>query len=183
MRLFALCLAALALGACGQGESASAGCALSAAHEVRWSATAPDVITARAEGPTCAQAVVTLTMRNAQGDPLWAFASTYVAMKYGDAPPEGAAATQAEMEQFLAGWADVTLSRTTALPAWRAEAATLSESASTFAYDTPFERDVYEMLRTRDLPMLCYAATVESTQCLIVDPASNTPALMAAYGP
>lgn len=168
-----------------QDAATEAGCARTATHEVSWtSADAPDVITTRAEGPTCAQAVVTFVARNQAGDPLWAFASTYYDMTAGGVPPEGApAVTPQQVDAFLDGWADVTVGRSNELPEWREGFATLTESATTFAYETPFDRDVYEMLRARNLPMICYAAAVEATQCLIVDPASGAPTMIVAYGP
>jgi hypothetical protein len=187
MQRFAIALAALALAACGQGQQSSntadAGCARVATHEVTWSnASAPDVITTRGEGPSCSQAVVTFVMRNANGDALWAFASTYYDLRYGGAPPPNAEPVSADqVDEFLAGWANVTESRSGTLPEWRAGSETLT--APTFAYDTPFERETYEMLRTRDLPMICYAAAVEGSQCLIIDPATNTPIMIVAYGP
>ena len=56
-----------------------------------WSSeSAADTITTRSDGPSCAQAVVTFVARNANGDPLWAFASTYYDMTMGGIPPEGA---------------------------------------------------------------------------------------------
>ena len=61
--------------------------------------------------------------------------------------------------------------------------ASVPESAETFAYETQFDRATYEMLRARDLAMICYAAAVEATQCLIIDPASNAPTIMTSYGP
>jgi hypothetical protein len=185
----ALCIAvALALCACSEQQQASApeqGCTRTASHEVTWTnANAADVITTRAEGPSCAQAVVTFVARNAEGDPLWAFASTYYDMMAGGVPPEGAPeVTVEQVDTFLAGWADVTLSRSSSLPAWREGVATLTESATTFAYDTPFDRETYEMLRSRDLPMICYAAAVAASQCLIIDPLSGAPAMIVAYGP
>jgi hypothetical protein len=69
------------------------------------------------------------------------------------------------------------------LPEWREGVDTLSSSAPTFSYNTPFERNTYEMLRARSLPMICYAAAVEATQCLVIDPASNAPTMIVAYGP
>ena len=99
-------------------------------------------------------------------------------------PPDGAPPVTAEaMDQFLAGWANVSESRSGELPEWRADAESLSASAQTFSYDTPFDRETYEMLRARNLPMICYAASVEGTQCLIVDPASHAPIMIVAYGP
>lgn len=186
MRALFLAAAVLALGACAdQQPSANAGCARAASQEVTWSSdAAPDTVTARADGPTCGQAIVTLAVRNAAGDALWAFSSTYYDLTAGGAPPEGAAPVSGdEIDRFLAGWANVTMSTSGELPEWREDAATLTESATTFAYDTPFDREIYEMLRQRNLRTLCFAAAVEATQCLIVDPASNTPALIVTYGP
>jgi hypothetical protein len=184
---FLILAAVLAMSACQRIDTAEApsACERSATHEVTWtSETTPDVITTRAEGPSCAQAVVTFVARNAEGDPLWAFASTYYDMTAGGVPPEGASAVAIEdVDRFLAGWADVTTMRSGELPEWREGVATLTESATTFAYDTPFEREVYEMLRARNLPMICYAAAVEASQCLIVDPASHAPTMLVAYGP
>ncbi|MEZ5959549.1 MAG: hypothetical protein R3C30_03870 [Hyphomonadaceae bacterium] len=187
MRILLLA-AAIALSACGQNGAtqSSNGCSRTTTHEVTWSADgAPDTITTSAQGPTCAQAVVTFVMRNAAGDPLWAFASTYYDMTFGGVPPEGAPElTDEQMDTFLAGWANVTEERTAAfLPEWRDGFDTLSASAQTFSYDTPFDRETYEMLRARDLKLICYAAAVEASQCLIMDPASHAPTMIVAYGP
>lgn len=185
MRILIL-VAAFALSACERAATtADAGCARTATREVAWSNPgSPDIITTRADGPSCAQAAVTFVARNSSGDPLWAFASTYYDMTIGGVPPEGPPAVSVEqMDQFLAGWADVTLQRSGELPEWREGFDTLSASAQTFSYDTPFDRETYEMLRARDLQMICYAAAVEGSQCLIIDPASRAPTLMAAYGP
>lgn len=187
MRILLLA-AVLALSACGQGANTTQtaeGCARSATHNVTWTTEgAPDVITTRSDGPTCAQAIVTFVARNTSGDPLWAFASTYYDMTSGGIPPEGApAVTNEQMDSFLAGWADVTEMRSGELPEWREGFDNLSASAQTFSYDTPFDRETYEMLRARNLPMICYAAAVEATQCLIIDPASHAPIMIVAYGP
>lgn len=181
-------LATLALGGCNRPSTApsASGCDKTATHQVTWSnPTAPDAVTTTASGPTCAQAVVTFVLRNANGDPLWAFASTYNAMTAGDGlPPEGAPpVSDADVDAFLASWANVTESNSADLPEWRADAATLSESATTFSYDTPFDRETYESMRARSLPMICYAGGVESSHCLIVDPADGAPIRIVAYGP
>ena len=185
MRFIAFAAITLALAACGQPAPQQAGCARTATHDVVWTQSqTPDVITTSSQGPSCAQAVVTFVARKSNGDALWAFASTYYDLRYGGLPPEGAAeVTVEEMDAFLAGWANVTRSTSNTLPEWRPGAATLSESAQTFSYDTPFDRETYEMLRARNLPMICYAAAVEATQCLIVDPASHAPTMLVAYGP
>lgn len=187
MRLVLVAIAALALSACGQQQETASteGCARSATHEVAWTnAETPDVITTRSDGPSCAQAVVTFVARNAAGDALWAFASTFYDLTAGGVPPDGAPpVTNEQMDEFLTSWANVTESRSGELPAWRADAESLGASAQTFSYDTPFDRETYEMLRARNLPMICYAAAVEGTQCLIIDPASHAPIMIVAYGP
>jgi hypothetical protein len=185
MRFLALAVLALTLAACSQPTAPQAGCARSATHDVVWSQSeTADVITASSQGPSCAQAVVTFVARNAAGDPLWAFASTYYDMTAGGVPPEGAPeVTDAQMDAFLAGWANVTRSTSNTLPEWREGVATLTESATTFAYDTAFDRETYERLRERNLAMICYASAVEATQCLVIDPASNAPTVIVAYGP
>lgn len=187
MRVLACAFVMLAVCACGERQTSSnvAGCERVATHEVTWSnAETPDAITTRSEGPSCAQAAVLFVARNADGDPLWAFASTYFDMTAGGIPPEGAPEVSAEqMDEFLAGWANVSATTSNTLPEWREGVATLTESATTFAYDTPFDRETYEMLRARNLRMFCYAAAVEATQCLVIDPASNAPTMIVAYGP
>jgi hypothetical protein len=125
-----------------------------------------------------------LVARNSDGDPLWAFASTYYDMTMGGIPPEGPPAVSNEqMDTFLAGWADVTLQHSSELPEWREGFDSLSASAQTFSYDTPFGREAYEMLRARNLAMICYAAAVEASQCLIIDPFSHAAIMIVAYGP
>lgn len=188
MRVLLTSLALLSLTACSRpAETQTAsGCARGATHEVAWSnASSPDVVTATSSGPTCGQAVVTLVLRRANGDPLWAFASTHYTLNAGDSPPpEGLpAVSDADMDRFLAGWADLTEMRSGELPEWRADAASLTESATTFSYDTPFDRDVYENMRGRNLPMVCYAAAAEGSRCLIIDPATGGPTEMVAFGP
>jgi len=186
MRVFLFACLGLALAACDpRAADESAGCALSATQTIAFSTEGEtDVIEARAEGPSCAQAVVTLSLRTAAGDPLWVFAGTYYDMAYGGVPPEGAAPVSREdMERFLKSWADVTTAKTGALPAWPEGAASLSAGSNGIAYDTPFDRETYEMLRARDLPQLCYAAAVAATQCLIIDPVSRAPTMIVAYGP
>lgn len=185
MKRFLAAFALLALAACSEQQAAQAACDREATRSIAWSsAEATDMVVARSQGPTCAQAIVTLTVRNAAGDPLLAFSSTYFEMTAGG-PPPGAQSTvePSQIDSFLAGWAEPTMSRSGSLPEWREDAATLTQSAETFAYVTPFDRDVYEALRARNLPMLCFAAAVEGTRCLIIDPADNMPTEIVAYGP
>lgn len=190
MRFLALGLIALALGACGQAgqtqqHGATESCARTAAHEVTWSQDgAPDVITTASSGPSCKQAIVTWTLRNAQGDALWVHAGTFYDMTAGGAPPADAPAVSNEqMDVFLNGWADVTTNHSGELPEWKEGVASLSESVQGLSYDTPFDRETYEAMRARNLPQLCFAAAVEGSQCLIMDPATHSPIVIVTFGP
>jgi hypothetical protein len=188
MRVLAILALSAAIVGCAQParEAAGSGCARSATHDVTWSdANAPDTITASSDGPSCAQAIITLSIRNAAGDALWAHAETYYALTAGDGLPAGEqpAVSPEQMDSFLTGLARVSETRSSTLPEWREGVATLSESAQTFSYDTPFDRETYEMLRGRDLPMLCYAAAAEASDCLIIDPFSRAPTRIVSFGP
>ncbi len=179
--------AALSLSACGPRNDVDVAhdCVRSATHEASWSRTdAPDMITASSQGATCAHATASLTITDASGAALWSFSTTYYDLAIGGPTPEDAPEVSTDqMDAFLRAWADVTISRTGALPQWRSDAATLTESATVFTYQTSLEREAYEALRQRDLTTLCYAAAVEATQCLIMDPVSRAPTLIVAYGP
>ena len=187
MRSYAAGLIALLLGACGQTQNdsvATAGCARGATHHIIWSsAAAPDVITARSDGPTCAQAIVTFTARNAQGDPLWAFASTYYAITAGDgAPPEGfPPVSNEEMDRFLASWAEVTEMTSGDLPEWRD--VTLTDSSEGLAYVSPLTAESYPLVRERNVPLICFAIGAETSQCVMIDPFANAPALVVTVSP
>lgn len=185
MRHLILVCAAFALAACGQQEQQQAanGCALEASKQITWSGAEADTINARAEGPDCTRAFVQFSIRGANGDALWVFASTYYDLRHGGTPPADAPATTAdEVQEFLNSWVDVTEVRTSALPAWTETQSRPGEGVEPFGYETPFDREVYEAMRTRDLPAVCYAAAVAAVQCLIIDPASHSPTMMVAYG-
>lgn len=182
MRIFLACAAALALGACsGEQSQQAAGCERSVTRNITWSdEAAQDVVTARAEGPSCSQAVVTLVIRKANGDPLWAMATTYFDIVIGDRS-DPTPVSDEQIDQFLQNWANVTLNRTGEQPAW-AEGADRPGAASGMSYYTELDRDAYEMLRGRNLPQLCYAAGVELSQCLIIDPPTGQPLAFVALG-
>ena len=116
---------------------------------------------------------------------LWAFASTYYDMTAGGVPPEGAPPVTNEQMDHVPGRLgrchDDAFGRIAGMARGRRRRS--AASAQTFSYDTPFDRETYEMLRARNLPMICYAAAVEGSQCLIIDPASHAPIMIVAYGP
>ncbi|MBI3437199.1 MAG: hypothetical protein HY054_00825 [Proteobacteria bacterium] len=188
MRRTILGAAALLLCACGHQTqsattSAAGGCEHSATHQVLWTDTeAPDIITVRADGPSCAQAVVSFVARNARGDPLWAFINTYHDMAIGGvAIGEAPAVSGEQMDHFLAGWATATTQVSGQLPEWR-EGADAVGSNGDLTYTTTHDRESYEAIRQRNLRMICFASSVAATQCLVIDPSSNAPAMIVAYG-
>lgn len=193
MRAIAFLIAAFALAACVQREGptrpqgAGDACTRNATHAVTWSNEGePDTVSAISEGPSCAQAVVTLVVRNANGDPLWTFANTYYDLHTGGAPPPGVTApavTVETMEKFLDSFADVTTMQSSQLPDWAEGAEGPADAARPFHYSTAYQRDTYEALRAGNRPLICYAAAAEATQCLIKDPASNSAAVIVAFGP
>jgi len=193
MRTIAFLIAAFALTACVQREGPTRpqatgdACARSATHDVTWSnQDAPDTVTATSEGPTCAQAVVTFVVRNARGDPLWTFANTYYDLHTGGVPPPGVtppATTAEEMGKFLQSFANVTAMQSSQLPAWAEGAAGPADTSRPFHYSTAYTRETYEAFRASSRPLICYAAAAEATQCLIMDPASHSAAVVVAFGP
>ena len=193
MRAVVFLIAAFALAACVQREGptrpqgAGDACTRSATHVVTFSdATQPDTVSAMSAGPSCAQAVVTLVVRDANGDPLWAFAKTYHDLRTGGVPPPGVAppAVSVEnMQKFLDSLADVTTMQSGQLPDWIDGAAGPTDASRPFHYSTAYQRDTYEALRASNRPLICYAAAAEATQCLIIDSASNSPAVVVAFGP
>ena len=189
MRRMVLSAAALLVCACGQQTQTASTpmaerCARSATHSVIWTNPGtPDTISVRSEGPSCVQAVVTFIARNAEGDPLWQFISTYHDMTTGGVAPQDAPAVSPEqVDRFLTGWANVTAQTSGRLPEWREGAANIGSNGG-LTYNTSFSRESYEAMRQRNLRMICYAAAVDATQCLVVDPSSNAPAMIVAYGP
>ncbi len=139
----------------------------------------PDMITVRAEGPSCDQAVLTFVLRNAEGDVLWAMADTMRGMTISDPP-----FTDAQVSEFLRMWSEARSDRTGELPEWTegAESLQAAHADEGGVISTPFTRADYESNRARNLSMLCMLNGHESGQCLIIDPLSNAPTIMMFQG-
>lgn len=153
-------------------------CARAATRELRLTgADTSERITARSSGPSCAQAIVVWTLRGANGDPLFVFASTYADMANN---PVDRPVTTDTMDNFLRAWIRAPVqSSEPSLPDWPEGAASLAASAPESAsYDTPYERETYLALRARNLPLLCVFNSAESEQCLIVDPIAHAPTVI-----
>ena len=186
MRHLLLSALALVISGCAREAprtDAAAGCTHSATHNVQWSSEqAADAVSVRADGPTCAEAVVLFVLRRADGALLWTFATPYSDMRPGGRM-DPVAADGDEVEAFLASWADVSINRSGALPPWNEGAAAPGDANGALNYSTAHDRETYEALRLRDLPQLCLAVAAEATQCLVMDPVSQAPTAIVAFGP
>jgi hypothetical protein len=128
------------------------------------------VVEARAFGATCAQAVVMLIVRSADGTPLsvWSTARPWL-VGVSDDP----ASADAAVDNFLSGWVQVKVDTTTSLPDWPQRATAFKDQLGAFM-TTPFDRDSYLDLRARAAPRLCFATGVSSGQCIYYDAKSGT---------
>jgi hypothetical protein len=167
-------LAALLTGACDQAtqapsdtptaSAAQSGCDKSAKQIVAFTAPdAADVVEARAFGATCAQAVVMLVVRSADGAPLSVWSTAHPWLGAG-AQADGDAA----LDSFLSEWVKVKVDTTTSLPDWPQRATAFKDQLSAFM-TTPFDRDAYLDIRAKGAPRLCFATGVSSGQCLYYD--------------
>lgn len=171
MRGSIFALAAL-LAACAQPpaaapeQTAEAGCAAQA--QAQWAVTdsPPLAIEAAASGPTCAQAVVTFTIRGADGDLLWA--ELYTAE--GNFDLQGATTPQA-MQTALGEWIDWgndSLRSTGKLPEWAEGAEQPGGEFPFFPEPAYADRAAYAQLRTADFDMRCVVQGLESLACFAV---------------
>lgn len=120
---------------------------------------------AYANGSNCAQAVVTIAVRGADGVAMWSDAApaqrvmTFSSVK-----------TRAQMVQALGEWlAQDNMFKTTAdLPPWL-EGEDAPQSGEFPFYPEPgFDRETYEQVRAQKLSVFCYVQGMESLACLVV---------------
>jgi len=144
------------------------GCVAQAAQE--WSAAGRALtLSAHADGPTCADAVATLVIRDASGAPLWAHAFvTSWNFQLRDA------ATPAEMQAALQEWLDSAVSwaaTTSTLPQWPEGADRPDGGEFPFYPSEAYSyRDNYMSLRADDVPFLCVVSGSESAWCIAFHP-------------
>jgi hypothetical protein len=132
------------------------GCTVSATREVAFS-TPNDRVTAEARGPACDKLAAVLTIRAADGVLLW----TYAAPADWLAPDMlGAGATRTAAVNAMADWAQVSAQTTAEFAPWP-EAAPGAYVTSDMR--TPFDREGYEDIRARKLPVLCFATGAQTT--------------------
>lgn len=123
------------------------------------------LVEAFSDGPACAQAVVTLVIRGADGAAL--YAEAFVAawnflLRDADTPDR--------MEVALRRWIDpheFNLASAAALPEWPAGSDGPGGEFPFYPAEIYNDRDSYEALRAADLPLYCVVAGAESGLCLV----------------
>jgi len=153
--------AALALAACVQETTtvASSGCAASASGE--WEGMTVEATTS---GPTCALAAATLVVRDANS------------IAYIEAAPAAQIMTLANkadstaMQAALTDWVSSAGAATsTSLPEWPAGAQYPRRGEFDFYPSEELDRDGYQRLRERNVPIFCYVQGMESENCLTME--------------
>ncbi len=129
---------------------------------------AEDVIEARAFGADCRAGFIELTVRRADGKPLWLWGSAKSWLRI--APDQGEDANAPDpVEQFLQAWVNVGIDTTANLPDWPQRKTAFKDQLGAFMM-TPFERDQYLDIRTKAAPRLCFAAGIDRGECIYYDP-------------
>ena len=166
-RMIGAAVFALALSAC----TAQADC--DARSRSVWAGSHKGIVAeASAMGATCANAVVTLVLRDPTGKPLWVegFVGANV-MVFADVADKQA------MTKALSEWIDQkgrTMVRTDNLPDWPKGAEGPQSGEFPFYPDTGIDREMYLKLRAQKLPIFCYVQGMESMGCVALDGESIT---------
>jgi hypothetical protein len=125
------------------------------------------VAEAQSQGATCANAVVTLVLRDANGKPIWveSFVGAQVMVFAG-------VQNKPEMTRALSDWIDqksAMMPRTDKLPDWAKNAEAPQAGEFPFYRDAGIDREMYMKLRGAKLPMFCYVQGMESMACVALD--------------
>jgi len=123
-------------------------------------------------GPTCAQAVATIVVRDENGV-LWTqvYPAAQVMVLAG-------ARNDAAMRTALGEWIDSsnnTMSTSSALPDWPAGAPEPVSGEFPLYVDDSLDRTNYLELRERNVPVFCYVQGMESLNCLAYENGLMTP--------
>lgn len=139
-------------------------CDVTVTNTVAFSAPdARDLVTVRATGPSCDKAIAVYAVRDAEGNPIWAWA---VSLKqgFGDVTD----ANGAHLPEFLERWAKPTITRTGTAP----DFSRLAEGQTTL------DRLTYQDIRARDLPMLCHFSGTAKEICIFWEPVAGAAGLL-----
>jgi hypothetical protein len=157
VKKFALALL-LVLAACAPRQGAQ--CDATATHEVAFSrAGAHDVVTARAIGPTCGEAIALYAVREGDGHLIWTWAGPL--RQFNAESDDGG-------EAFVQHWARANIASTSGAPDW----------ARLAPGQTSLDRLTYEDIRARNLPMLCHLSGDTREVCAFWEPAAGVAGLL-----
>jgi len=130
---------------------------------------------AMSQGPTCANAIVTVVLRDSNGKPLWVDSRIGAqVMLFADV------SDLKKMNAALKDWIDQSrsqLARTDKLPDWPKGAdAPKSGDGGEFPFypEGEIDREAYMKLRAAKLPMFCYVQGMESLACVALAPEGAT---------
>lgn len=141
---------------------------------------AEDIVEARAFGADCRAGFIELTVRRADGKPLWLWGSAKSWLRI--APDQGENTDGPDpVEQFLQAWVNVGVDTTANLPDWPQRKTAFKDQLGAFM-TTPFERDQYLDIRSKGVPRLCFAAGIDRGECIYYDPQTGEAAKVLETG-
>jgi hypothetical protein len=128
------------------------------------SATVEDRVVVRSFGASCDKAIGVYEILDAEGRPIWAWASP-LQRQFGDV---FTADESEHMQTFLEQWSQPELARTSAAPQWPDLA----------PGQTSLDELTYADIRARDLPMLCHFSATARQACVFWEPAAGGAGLL-----
>lgn len=149
----------------GAVPSYAAGCEVSVGAPWNPPRQRPLRAEAFSHGPNCEKAVVVLTVRSADGSPIWVdarvgrFVFLFTDVK-----------NTKDMQAALRAWIrqDHQLKSAGSLPSWPPGAEQPASGEFPFLPDEGVDRDFYEAARASKLPMFCYVQGMESMACAVL---------------
>lgn len=127
---------------------------------------ASDTVTARTFGAACDKAVGVIAISAEDGTPLYAW-SAPLHPTFGNLfEPRVDGPTAETADEFLARWAALRIAQTSEAPPWPARAPAPAGA------ETTMDRDLYEFIRARALPMACHLSAVAHETCVYFEPAA-----------
>jgi len=157
-------VAAAAMGlAWAEPSQAASACDVSVGFAWAPSGQRPLRAEAVSHGPRCDKAVVVVTVRGADGTPLWVDARVAQFVM-----PFAGVKSMKAMKAALGEWIrqDHQLKSTASLPTWPPGAAQPASGEFPFLPDEAVDRDYYEAARRARLPLFCYVQGMESMACV-----------------
>ncbi len=165
LRSILLVVGALVLtGPASAADGPVSGCSVSAA--ATWVPVRGQVYRTEAfsNGPTCAQAVVTIVVRAPDGSVAWADAAPgQYLMTFADVR------TRQQMARALADWLSQSSYKTAReLPPWPDGAQGPQSGEFPFMPEAWIDREYYERARAEAFPLFCYVQGMESLACIVL---------------